>query len=192
MAKGVLPYFSVVIQTDADSRAVFLADFKETCELLARLTVVTVEIAGVDTDLVHHRGHGDSSRRGEVDIRYDRGIDPFRAKAFPDFGDGRDFPWSGDSDADDLRTGFSHPDTLPERGFNIVSMGVAHGLHHDGMSSADGDVAAFDFESFHSYSSPKTIFLASLRSMALVLPVFLDIWKCNPAVTMTSKGYANE
>ena len=181
-----------MVQADADGSAVIPAYLEKTCELLASLFVVPVEIAGVDTYLVHQRCHGNGSSRGKMDVGHDRCIDAFGPETFPDFGYGSDFSLSRDGYADDLRTGFRHPYALTECRFHIVRMGVAHGLHYDGMTSADSDITASDFQGFHFFSSPNTIVLASLRSMALVFPVFLEIWKCRPAVTITSKGYAKE
>ena len=112
-------------------------------ELRPRLSVVGMEIAGVDAHLVHERRDGKGGLRREMDVRHDGDFDALIQQRPADIPDGGDFLLGRDGDADDVRTGRSHSPALGERRFHVGSLGVAHRLDGQGVAAADDEVTAY-------------------------------------------------
>ena len=132
-----------MIKADADGAVILLAKAQELAEKGPRLLMIGMEVAGVDADLFHHRHHGHGNLRGEVDIGHQGNIDAIGPETASNLfqmlyiGHGRH------GDADELGSGGCQQLALRHGSFYVGSMGVAHGLDHDGVAAADEHVFAY-------------------------------------------------
>ena len=132
-----------MVKTNADGPVILLAKAQELAKEGARLFVVRMEVAGVDTNLFHYRNHGHGYLRGEVNIGHQRGLDAVFPQATTNLGQVLDIGHGGDGDADELGAGGGQLAALGHCGFHVRGMGVAHGLDHNGVAASNIDGIAY-------------------------------------------------
>ena len=114
-----------------------LAHFQQLKELGPGHLMVLVEIAGIDSHLVHEACHLNGCLRRKMYVRNYRDHYAFGAKTLAYFPDVRHILQPGHCDAYHLGSGSDHPAALRQSTFNIIRMGVAHGLDNNGASPSD-------------------------------------------------------
>ena len=137
LAKGA------VIQADADGPVVFLAKLQELSEEGPCLLMVRMEVAGVDADFLHHWNHCHGNLGGEVNIGHKGSLDALRTELHVNLLKVGHIGHGGDGNADKLGSGGGQAPALGHGGLDIGRMGVAHGLHHDGMTASDDDGGSY-------------------------------------------------
>ena len=164
-----------MVQTNPDGPVILLALFQKLPEELAGLLMVRMEIAGIDTNFLHHRHHGHGHLRREVDIGHQRRLNALRAQRIMDLLQSRHIREGRDGDADELRSHRRQPAALRHGGGHIGRMGIAHGLDHYGVAASNEDIAHADGAGFHCFNHgfcccSSIIFRARRRNCARVCP----------------------
>ena len=125
-----------MVDADADGGPAALAYLNQGGELGARLGMVFMEIAGIDTDFIDVWGHFQGRSGREVYVCHYRGLNPLRTQLFAHCAYMRDILQTGNCDAYHLSARFMHPATLLEGRLLVACMGITHRLDDDGGGAA--------------------------------------------------------
>ena len=165
-----------MVQANPDGPVVLFALFQELPKELAGFFMVRMEVSRVDTDFLHHRHHGHSHLRREVDIGHQGRLNTLFPQRIMDLLQGGHVRQGGNGDTDELRTHRCQAAALRHGSGDIRRMGIAHSLDHNGVAAANQDIAHADGPGFHQFCHclfcccSSIIFRASLRSCARVWP----------------------